>query len=36
VEQGEKLIRVLLHSIGVFNFDISLGKTAFDEILMLK
>jgi hypothetical protein len=29
------LRRVLLHSIGVLNFDVNLGKAAFGEILML-
>jgi hypothetical protein len=35
MEQGEKLSRVLLHSIGIFNFYISLGRAAFGEILMV-
>jgi hypothetical protein len=34
MEQGEKLSRVLLHSIEILNFDISLGRAAFGEILM--
>jgi hypothetical protein len=29
------LSRVLLHSYTIFNFDISLGRAAFGEILML-
>jgi hypothetical protein len=35
VEQGEKLSRVLLHSIGILNFDINLGRAAFGEISVL-
>lgn len=33
--QEENMNRVLLHSIGVTNFDSDVGKAAFDEILML-
>jgi hypothetical protein len=35
IEQEEKLSRVLLHSIGIFNFDTNLERAAFGEILML-
>jgi hypothetical protein len=35
VEQGEKLSRVLLHSIGILNFDIDLAREAFGGIFML-
>jgi hypothetical protein len=35
VWQGEKLSRVLLHSIRIVNFDINLGRAAFGEILIL-
>jgi hypothetical protein len=35
VEQGEKLSRVLLRSYKILNFDKSLGRAAFCEILML-
>jgi hypothetical protein len=35
VERREKLSRVFLHSIRIFNFYISLGRVAFDGILML-
>jgi hypothetical protein len=31
VEQGEKLSRVILHSIGILNSDINLGRAAFGE-----
>jgi hypothetical protein len=36
VEQGEKLGRVLLHSIGIFNFDVNIGRAEFGEVLVLK
>jgi hypothetical protein len=36
VEQEEKLSRVLLHSYTILNFDISLARATFGEILMLK
>jgi hypothetical protein len=35
VEQGEKLSRVLLRSYTILNFNISLGRAALGEILML-
>jgi hypothetical protein len=35
VEQGEKLSRDLLRLYTILNFDISLGRAALDEILML-
>jgi hypothetical protein len=35
VEQGEKLGRILLHSIRISNVDINLGKAEFDETLTL-
>jgi hypothetical protein len=35
VEQGEKLSRVLLRSIGILNSDVNFWRTAFGEILML-
>jgi hypothetical protein len=37
VEQGEKLSRVLLHSIRVLNFEfyINLERTVFGEVLIL-
>jgi hypothetical protein len=35
VDQGEKLSRVLLRSYTILNFDISLGRAALGEILML-
>jgi hypothetical protein len=35
VEQGEKLSRVLLRSIGILNSDINLGRAEFNEIFML-
>jgi hypothetical protein len=35
VEEGEKLSRVLLLSIGILYFDINLGRAAFDELFML-
>jgi hypothetical protein len=34
VEQGEKLSRVLLHSIGILDFDINLSRAAFCRISM--
>jgi hypothetical protein len=35
VEEGEKLSRVILHSIGILNVDINLARAEFGEILML-
>jgi hypothetical protein len=35
VEQGEKLSRVLLHSIGILSFGINLERETFDEMFML-
>jgi hypothetical protein len=32
VKQGETLIKVLLHSIGILNFDIKLGRAAVGEM----
>jgi hypothetical protein len=35
VEQGEKLNRFPLHSIGILNFDINLAGAAVGEIFMI-
>jgi hypothetical protein len=35
VSKGSKLSRVFLHSIGILNLDVNLGRAAFAETLML-
>jgi hypothetical protein len=35
MEEGEKLSRVFLHSIGILKLDTELGRAAFGEVLML-